>query len=130
MKNFTMRDEEFICENCQKKVLPLGYTARDHCPYCLYSKHVDIMPGDRQNECKGLLKPIDIEKFKDTYKIIYKCNKCNQLHKNIIAKDDDMDIIIKISTQKNWYKISFIFFLVNILISYYLHNYQSLNFQV
>jgi len=101
MKNFTMRDEEFICENCQKKVLPLGYTARDHCPYCLYSKHVDIMPGDRQNECKGLLKPIDIEKFKDTYKIIYKCNKCNQLHKNIIAKDDDMDIIIKISTQKN-----------------------------
>ncbi len=100
MKNFTMRDEEFICENCQKQVSPLGYTARDHCPYCLYSKHVDIMPGDRQNECKGLLKPIDIEKFKDTFKIIYKCQKCNQLHKNIIAKDDDMDLIIKISTQK------------------------------
>ena len=100
MKNFTMRDEEFICENCQKQVSPLGYTARDHCPYCLYSKHVDIMPGDRQNECKGLLKPIDIEKFKDTFKIIYKCQKCNQLHKNIIAKDDDMDLIIKISKQK------------------------------
>ena len=97
MKNFTMKDEKFICENCNKEVNPLGYTARDHCPYCLYSKHVDINPGDRNNECKGLLKPIEIEKFKDTYKIIYKCEKCKEIHKNIIAKDDDMNEIIKIS---------------------------------
>ena len=74
MKQFTMRDENFICENCHKEVKKLGYTARDHCPYCLYSKHVDINPGDRQNSCQGLLKPIGIEKFKDTYKILYKCN--------------------------------------------------------
>ena len=72
MKNFTMRDEEFTCENCGQLVHQLKYTARDHCPHCLYSKHVDIMPGDRQNPCKGLLKPIGIEKFKDAYKIIYK----------------------------------------------------------
>lgn len=97
MKNFTMRDEDFICENCDKKVIHLGYTARDHCPYCLYSKHVDIMPGDRQNNCKGLLKPIGIEKFKDTFKIIYKCKTCGQQHKNIMAKDDNMDLIIQLS---------------------------------
>ena len=97
MKNFTMKDEEFICEKCGKNVTTLNYTARDHCPYCLYSKHVDILPGDRKNTCLGLLKPIGIEKFKDTYKIIYKCEKCGQLHKNIIAKDDDMDLIIKLS---------------------------------
>ena len=97
MKNFTMRDEEFICDNCQRKVYPLKYTARDHCPYCLYSKHLDILPGDRKNNCHGLLKPIGIEKFKDTYKIIYKCEKCGETHKNIIAKDDDMDLIIKLS---------------------------------
>lgn len=97
MKNFTMRDEEFICEHCGNLVLPLGYTARDHCPYCLYSKHVDIMPGDRQNLCKGLLKPIGIEKFKDTYKILYKCTACNKPHKNIMAKDDNIDLIIELS---------------------------------
>jgi Zn finger protein HypA/HybF involved in hydrogenase expression len=97
MKRFNELDEGFICEHCQKEVKPLGYTSRDHCPYCLYSKHVDINPGDRENTCRGLLKPIEIEKFKDTYKIVYKCEKCNQLHKNIIAKDDDMDMIIKIS---------------------------------
>lgn len=94
-----MRDEEFLCENCGKKVLPLGYTARDHCPFCLYSKHVDIMPGDRKNTCKGLLKPVGIEKFKDTYKILYRCEKCGETHKNIMAKDDDMDLIIELSRQ-------------------------------
>ena len=97
MKKFTMRDESFICENCGKKVDTLNYTARDHCPFCLYSKHIDINPGDRLNNCLGLLKPIGVEKFKNTYKIIYKCNKCNKEHKNIIANDDNMDEIIKLS---------------------------------
>lgn len=98
MKRFTMKDENFTCENCHKNVNKLNYTARDHCPYCLYSKHVDIMPGDRLNKCKGLLKPIGIEKFKDTYKIVYQCQKCNQIHKNIMANDDNMDIIIQLTT--------------------------------
>lgn len=100
MKQFTMKDEFFICENCQKEVLPLKYSARDHCPYCLFSKHVDINPGDRLNKCLGLLEPINIEKFKNTYKIIYKCTKCGTIHKNIIAKDDDMNLIINLSIQK------------------------------
>lgn len=101
MKKFNMIDEEFICENCGKKVEKLNYTARDHCPFCLYSKHVDINPGDRENNCKGLLKPIQIEKFKDTFKIIYKCEKCNELHKNIMAIDDDYNRIIEISKINN-----------------------------
>ena len=99
MKTFTKRDEEFICENCGKNVDKLVYTTRDHCPYCLYSKHVDINPGDRENSCKGLLKPITVEKFKDTYKIVYKCEKCNMIHKNIMATDDDMDLIIELSKE-------------------------------
>ncbi len=97
MKKFNMLDEIFICENCGNNVEKAKYTARDHCPYCLYSKHVDINPGDRANSCQGLLKPIGIEKYKDTYKILYQCLKCRQTHKNIIAKDDNMDEIIKIS---------------------------------
>lgn len=100
MKKFNMIDEVFTCENCGKNVDKLNYTARDHCPYCLYSKHVDINPGDRMNECKGLLEPIGIEKFKNTYKVIYKCKKCNQMHKNIIANDDNMNLIIELSVQK------------------------------
>ena len=97
MKKFNMIDEEFKCENCGKDVAKLEYTARDHCPYCLYSKHVDINPGDRNNKCHGLLKPIGIEKYKNTYKIIYKCQKCNIIHKNIAANDDNFNEIINLS---------------------------------
>lgn len=100
MKKFYMVNEDFICEKCNRMVKKSDYTARDHCPYCLYSKHVDINPGDRLNDCKGLLEPIGIEKFKDTYKIIYRCKKCNIKHKNIIHNDDNMDLIIELSIQK------------------------------
>ena len=99
MKKFNMIDEEFICENCLHIVQKLIYTSRDHCPKCLYSKHLDINPGDRANQCRGLMEPIGIEKYKNTYKIIYKCNKCNKLHKNIIANDDNFDKIIELSTK-------------------------------
>jgi Zn finger protein HypA/HybF involved in hydrogenase expression len=100
MKKFIRNDQEFICENCHKQVSKLNYTSRDHCNFCLYSKHVDIFPGDRLNECLGMLKPIGIEKFKNTYKIIYRCDKCNKIHKNIVSNDDNMDLIISLSIQK------------------------------
>ncbi|MEG1639197.1 MAG: RNHCP domain-containing protein, partial [Erysipelotrichaceae bacterium] len=70
---------------------------RDHCPYCLTSLHLDITPGDRANNCHGLLKPIGIEKFKNTYKILYRCELCKQEHKNIMAQDDNLDLIIDLS---------------------------------
>lgn len=92
-----MIDEGFICENCKNRIEKLNYTARDHCNICLYSKHVDIMPGDRLNTCQGLLKPVGIEKYKKTYKIIYRCEKCNKLHKNIMAIDDNYDLIVELS---------------------------------
>lgn len=97
MKRFKMIDEIFVCDNCGNNVEKLNYTARDHCPYCLYSKHVDILPGDRANNCMGLMKPIGIEKHKNTYKIIYKCSKCNEIHRNIMANDDNYDLIVKLS---------------------------------
>ena len=98
MKQFTKRVEEFVCEHCGKKVSKLGYTSRDHCPYCLYSKHVDNMPGDREEECKGLLKPVQVElDSKKGYVIIYKCEKCGAIRKNKAAIDDDKDLLIKLT---------------------------------
>ena len=93
-KKFKMINETFVCENCLEEVDILKGSARDHCNKCLYSKHVDIFPGDRKNKCCGLLKPIAVEKFKDTYKIVYKCEKCGEIHKNIMAKDDNFDEIL------------------------------------
>ena len=59
MKRFSRRTEDFTCEHCGTKVKGNGYT--NHCPQCLYSKHVDINPGDRLSDCGGLMEPIDIE---------------------------------------------------------------------
>lgn len=97
---FKVIDEKFICENCGKEVPKLGYSCRNHCPYCLYSKHVDIDPGDRLEKCHGLLEPIGIEKNKKGLVIIFKCQKCGAIRKNIVAEDDDMDKIIKLSVVK------------------------------
>ena len=97
---FTKIDEEFVCENCGKKVEKLGYTCRNHCPYCLTSKHVDINPGDRQETCHGLLEPIGMEiDSKKGYVIIFKCKKCGQIRKNKAAKDDNMDLLIELSSK-------------------------------
>ena len=101
MKKFNELDEEFICDNCHKKVNKLEYSSRDHCPYCLYSKHVDINPGDRQNDCKGSLEPVSIEiSNRKGYVIIYKCKKCGMIHKNKAADDDNMDLIIDLSSKQ------------------------------
>lgn len=97
---FTMIDEDFVCEVCGQPVKALGYTARDHCPKCLSSKHVDINPGDRMCKCHGVLEPIAIEPWKnDKYKIVYMCRTCKEIKRNITAVDDDFDKILDIMTK-------------------------------
>ena len=100
MKKFNEIDEEFICENCGNKIEPLGYSCRDHCNSCLFSKHVDINPGDRAEDCKGLLEPIKVElDSKKGYVIIYKCKKCGMIKRNKAAKDDNVDLMIKLTVE-------------------------------
>ena len=100
-KRFVKNDQGFVCEKCGKSVEPLKYTSRDHCPNCLYSKHVDIYPGDRANHCKGLLVPIGLEINQKGYVIVYKCEKCGNMKKNKSANDDNYELIIQLST-KRW----------------------------
>ena len=97
---FTKIDEEFICENCGRKVTKLNYTCRNHCPYCLHSKHLDINPGDRAESCHGILEPVGLEfNPKKGYVIVFKCKKCGAIRKNKAAKDDNMDLIIGLSSK-------------------------------
>ena len=101
LSKFTKIDEEFICENCGKKVEKLGYTCRNHCHSCLHSKHVDKNPGDRAEECKGILEPISVEmSSKKGYVIVFKCKKCGAIRKNKAAEDDNVNLIIKLSSKQ------------------------------
>ena len=98
---FTEIDEEFICENCGKKVPKLGYSCRNHCPYCLHSKHVDKNPGDRAEDCHGDLEPVSMEiDGKKGYVIVFKCKKCGAIRRNKAAKDDNMDLLIDLSSKQ------------------------------
>ena len=58
-KKFQRTIEDFTCEQCNFAVKGNGYT--NHCPKCLWSKHVDVNPGDRAATCGGLMEPIGAE---------------------------------------------------------------------
>lgn len=94
-KKFQRKKEDFVCGNCGLKVKGSGYT--NHCPQCLWSKHVDINPGDRMSGCKGIMKPVRVELKEGEYDIIHKCVKCGFEKRNKKTENDDMEEIIKIS---------------------------------
>lgn len=94
-KKFQRTKEDFICGKCNFLVQGNGYT--NHCPHCLWSKHVDINPGDRLEVCHGLMQPINIELKSSEYYILHSCIKCGFKKRNKIAKEDDFSLIIKLS---------------------------------
>ena len=97
MKTFTRTKEDFVCENCRFSVNGNGYT--NHCPNCLWSKHVDINPGDRQATCGGLMEPIGVSVKNHSYSIIHQCTKCGKRIPNKASADDNRDVIIQLSSR-------------------------------
>ncbi|MGI5841921.1 MAG: RNHCP domain-containing protein [Christensenellales bacterium] len=98
MKTFSKNDQNFICLNCKKEVSKLGYSSRNHCPYCLHSLHVDVNPGDRASDCKGVLEPVFIEtNSQKGYIINFKCKKCGKVVRNKAAADDSIKAILDVS---------------------------------
>jgi hypothetical protein len=53
----------FSCEHCGVEVSldAPGTTHRNHCPSCLWSRHLDRnVPGDRKADCTGGMEPIAV----------------------------------------------------------------------
>ncbi len=94
-KRFTKNDEGFVCVNCGFTALPLGKTSRNHCPRCLCSLHVDVLPGDRACSCHGVLRPVSAEPdARKGFVIYYKCEKCGFTGRNRAAiKEDASDAL-------------------------------------
>ena len=57
-RRFARTVEDFVCEKCGTQVEGDGYT--NHCPHCLWSRHVDVNPGDRKATCKGMMEPVAV----------------------------------------------------------------------
>jgi len=86
----------FKCIHCGKEVelVAPGTHHRNHCPYCLHSKHVDVESGDRKSDCGGDMAPIGKYFKKDGEEVlVHKCGKCGFLRYNRIAGDDDFELV-------------------------------------
>jgi DNA-directed RNA polymerase subunit RPC12/RpoP len=96
------RDEAFTCVYCSKAVQPHGRTARDHCPHCLRSLHVDVVPGDRAATCGGRLDPYDVVVQTRGVLIRYRCTRCGETKVNRAVLDgevpDDWDVLVRLSS--------------------------------
>lgn len=107
-KNFYGRgNDAFTCEQCGAKVEPLkNGSYRNHCPFCLWSKHTDIIPGDRLSECRDLMEPIRIEySSKKKWMIVHRCVKCGFIRRNKVTLDDEqsdnLQLLCQIAAQQN-----------------------------
>jgi rubrerythrin len=87
--------EDFVCEKCGADVSGTGYT--NHCPKCLFSKHVDVYPGDRAASCEGLMKPTGLYLKGGKEYIVHRCEKCGYTKNNSVAPEDNREVVIALS---------------------------------
>ena len=94
-KTFQRCQEDFVCGHCGHAergdgyrrspntptlaaatlvltyVTTLRYT--NHCSQCLWSKHVDVNPGDRASLCQGLMPAVLVDTKKGHYRFLQRC---------------------------------------------------------
>ena len=90
MKNI-VGDRGFTCMVCGHGVETAGFGTRhrNHCPRCLWSRHLDEEPGDRRSACRGPMEPVAVEvRQGGEWAIIHRCTRCKALKVNRIAGDD------------------------------------------
>ena len=92
-KRFQKKDSGFVCGHCEKTVEPLGFTSRNHCPFCLWSRHLDELPGDRASDSGGLMEPVFADPDpKKGYIIHHRCIKCGAMRRNRAAYGPNVKI--------------------------------------
>jgi hypothetical protein len=96
------RAESFRCVHCRVDVpvQAIGTAHRNHCPGCLWSRHVDVEPGDRASDCLSSMEPIAITVRKDgEWVLIHRCQGCGTLSSNRIAGDDNPLLLVRIAVK-------------------------------
>jgi hypothetical protein len=95
--------DSFRCRRCR---LDVSFTApgtqhRNHCPNCLWSRHVDDdVPGDRAADCSGSMEPIGISVRDDgEWALVHRCTACATVHVNRIAGDDNPLMLMRLAVR-------------------------------
>jgi hypothetical protein len=115
--SYTRRDRSgvdqagFTCRHCNLYVpcdpTLAGVQNRNHCPYCLWSRHLDWrVAGDRLAGCRATMQPIGLtlKRSRNKYAaerdgelmLIHRCTICAKVAINRIAADDCATAIMQI----------------------------------
>jgi hypothetical protein len=102
---------DFRCLHCGYHVsvnsILSGVVNRNHCPYCLWSRHLDLLAaGDRLSACKAPMRPLGITLKKSHKKynragsgelmLVHICIDCDKVAINRIAADDDVEMLLEV----------------------------------
>jgi hypothetical protein len=95
--------DTFRCRHCGLDVSThaLGTAHRNHCPNCLWSRHLDDdSPGDRSAECGSSMEPIAITVRGDgEWVLVHRCTGCDELHLNRTAGDDNPLMLLRLAVK-------------------------------
>ncbi|WP_165423319.1 RNHCP domain-containing protein [Ktedonosporobacter rubrisoli] len=101
-RNRRLAGQDFKCKHCRRFIgpPPSGGYHRNHCPFCLYSCHVDDQhSGDRMSTCGAKMQPIGtFQRAKGEYVLVHRCLGCGFERFNRIAADDDFELVLSLPT--------------------------------
>jgi RNHCP domain len=93
----------FRCRNCRSDVSTdaPGTKHRNHCPSCLWSRHLDDdVPGDREADCGGSMEPIAVYvRANGEWALVHRCRTCAAVSLNRIAGDDNPLVLMRLAVR-------------------------------
>ncbi len=97
---YKQTEEVFKCRHCHRFVCPPEYGShhRNHCPFCLFSRHVDDRrPGYRLSTCGASMEPVGyFQRANEEYVLVHRCLGCDFERFNRIAADDDFERVLSL----------------------------------
>jgi Zn finger protein HypA/HybF involved in hydrogenase expression len=97
-RRFRREIEDFACQQCGRLVQGDGFT--NHCPHCLWSKHVDVYPGDRAENCGGLMAPVALSGNPPKARIMHRCETCGQEKWNRVSTQDSFEALLSLAERQ------------------------------
>jgi hypothetical protein len=96
------RSGTFRCRHCRLDVSTEapGTAHRNHCPNCLWSRHLDVVPGDRAAGCAAAMEAIAVCVRADgEWALVHRCTGCSAVRLNRIAGDDNPLALMRLAVR-------------------------------
>ena len=55
---------------------------------------MDVHPGDRAEECGGLMEPVQLMKKRDSFSLVHRCTRCGEERSVRTVEGDDLSVLL------------------------------------